>query len=42
MGGQRSIGDTVGALCAADAKGVGSQYVNQQKVIVQEKRTSAE
>ena len=27
--------DTVGALCAADTKGVGNQYVNAGKVIIQ-------
>lgn len=31
--------DTVGALCARDYKGVGSQYVNEGKVIVQEAYT---
>jgi len=34
-GGQRSISDTVGALCARDYKGVGNQYVNEGKCIVQ-------
>lgn len=28
-------GDTVGALCADDYKGVNNQYVEQGKVIVQ-------
>lgn len=35
-GGQRNPCDTVGALCARDYKGVGSQYVDEGKVIVQE------
>jgi len=33
-GGQRVVSDTVGALCARDYKGVGTQYVNEGKVIV--------
>lgn len=37
-GGQRSISDTVGALCACDYKGAGNQYVNDGKVIIQFKR----
>ena len=32
--------ETVGALCARDYKGVGSQYVTEQKVIVQHSRPS--
>jgi hypothetical protein len=35
MGGQRSISDTVGALCASDYKGAGNQYVNEGKCIIQ-------
>ena len=34
-GGQRNACDTVGSLCARDYKGVGSQYVDEGKVIVQ-------
>lgn len=34
-GGQRNTCDTVGSLCARDYKGVGSQYVDEGKVIVQ-------
>lgn len=34
-GGERSISDTVGALCASDYKGVGNQYVSEGKCIVQ-------
>ena len=33
-GGQRIVSDTVGALCARYYKGVGTQYVNEGKVIV--------
>ena len=36
-GGVRVIGDTVGALFARDYKGVGNQYVNEGKVIIQKK-----
>ena len=32
--GRGAEGDTVGALCARDFKGVGSQYVNEGKVVV--------
>lgn len=35
MGGQRISRDTVGSICAMDYKGVGTQYVNEGKVIVQ-------
>ena len=34
-GGYCPINDTVGALCAADYKGVGNQYVNDGKLIIQ-------
>ena len=34
-GGERSIGNTVGALCARDYKGVGSQYVEDGKLIIE-------
>lgn len=34
-GGQRVSCDTVGALCAADYKGVGNQYVADGKCIIQ-------
>lgn len=36
-GGQRSAcnSETVGALCARDCKGVGNQYVEEGKLIVQ-------
>ena len=34
-GGQRDTSDTVGALCARDYKGVGSQYVDEGKCVVQ-------
>lgn len=34
-GGQRSISDTVGALCRCDYKGVGNQYVAEGKCIIQ-------
>ena len=34
-GGQRVVGDTVGSLCARDYKGVGNQYVNEGKCIIQ-------
>ena len=33
------IHETVGSLCARDFKGVGSQYVDEGKVIIQENRT---
>ena len=33
-GGYRESSDTVGALCARDFKGVGSQYVDEGKCIV--------
>lgn len=36
MGGERDYSSTVGALCARDYKGVGNQYVNEGKVIVQD------
>lgn len=46
MGGERSVsyttGETVGALCRCDYKGVGNQYVNDGKIIIQKTRTSAE
>ena len=29
------INETIGALCAADYKGVGNQYVNDGKLIIQ-------
>lgn len=35
-GGQRSVSDTVGALCRCDYKGVGNQYVADGKVIIQD------
>lgn len=35
MGGIGSIGDTVGALCRSDYKGVGNQYVADGKCIIQ-------
>jgi len=36
-GGQRSAGyPTVGALCARDYKGVGNEYIEEGKVIVEE------
>ena len=35
MGGQRSISDTVGALCAVDYKGAGNQYVADGKIIIE-------
>lgn len=40
MGGQRGTrylfySSTVGALCARDYKGVGSQYVDEDKLIVE-------
>ena len=35
MGGVGSIGDIVGALCARDYKGVGSEYVEEGKCIIQ-------
>lgn len=38
IGGQRNACDTVGSLCARDYKGVGSQYVDEGKVIVQKNR----
>ena len=34
-GGVGSIGDIVGALCARDYKGVGSEYVEEGKCIIQ-------
>ena len=34
-GGVRTTSQTIGALCARDFKGVGSQYVNQDKLIMQ-------
>ena len=34
-GGQRIISDTVGSLCARDFKGVGNQYVNEGKCVIQ-------
>ena len=34
--------DTVGALCARDYKGVGSQYVYEGKLIVQSNRESSQ
>lgn len=37
MGGYRESSDTVGALCARDFKGVGSQYVDEGKCIVQDR-----
>ena len=36
--GCNGFGDTVGALCAGDAKHIGNQYVNQGKCIIQHKR----
>lgn len=33
--------DTVGAICARDYKGVGSQYVREQKLIVEVKKCKA-
>lgn len=42
MGGVRGIGDTVGALCRCDYKGVGSQYVSEGKCIVQNIGESSE
>jgi len=39
-GGVGSVSDTVGTLCAADAKGVGNQYVNDGKCIIQYCRSS--
>lgn len=40
MGGQRDISyllytETVGALCARDYKGIGNQYVQEGKLIVE-------
>ena len=35
MGGQRVARNTVGALCAADSKGVGNQYVADGKLIIE-------
>lgn len=35
--GCNGFGDTVGALCAGDAKQVGNQIVNQGKLIIQHK-----
>ena len=40
MGGQRSVShlyyaDTIGALCARDYKGVGTQYVTEGKLIIE-------
>ena len=37
-GGYGNNSETVGALCARDYKGVGSQYVDEGKVIVQNGR----
>lgn len=34
--------ETVGALCARDYKGVGNQYVDEGKIIIQKTRTSTE
>lgn len=39
-GGDAEHKETVGALCARDYKGVGSQYVNEGKIIIQKTRTS--
>lgn len=39
-GGERVNSDTVGALCASDYKGVGNQYVNDGKCIIQSIRKS--
>lgn len=36
--GCNGFGDTVGALCAGDAKQVGNQIVNQGKLIIQSDR----
>ena len=36
------ISETVGSLCARDYKGVGNQYVQDGKVIVQGNRKSSE
>ena len=38
-GGQRSVGhllyqDTIGAICARDYKGVGNEYVDEGKLII--------
>ena len=38
--GCNGFGDTVGALCAGDAKQAGNQYVNQGKLIIQHSGSS--
>ena len=33
-GGQRVLGDTINSLCAVDFKGIGNQYIEDKKVII--------